>query len=195
MNVRLLCTAIVLMAWATGLAQPQLHSFASDGFLKAVELDPGDTLRYPLRNGQVREFVLQRTAARPIFSWDNPDNKWRSGRIYQMEAELLCDGQPLRLQRIVSAQQSYYEPYHLNGVTVFFDAVSDIKAFIQDNHGSSGSRSFPRKKCRLAFIEMGDAFASQPLRPWLPLAENYLDVTQSYEGADTWSALLDPSIR
>ncbi|MGB3589359.1 MAG: PKD domain-containing protein, partial [Tunicatimonas sp.] len=160
--------------------------FKSDGHLKAVEMDWGDTLVYQLKNGQARTFVLQRTAAEPIYIYDLPKNQWRSGCIYKMQAELLCEGQPLTLHRIVSAQQSYYEPYHIHGVTLFFDAVNDIETFIKDNHGSSGSRSFPRKKCRLAFIEMGSLFAPQQLRPWFPLADNFLDVRESYEGADTW---------
>lgn len=179
-------TLILLFCSFSCVAVAHTYSYVSDGYLKAVEMDWGDTLVYELKSGQMRTFVLQKTAAEPAYIYDLPENQWRSGCIYRMQATLLCEGQPLTLHRIVSAQQSYYEPYHINGVTIFFDAVNDIEDFIKDNHGSSGSRSFPRKKCRLAFIEMGGPFAPQELRPWFPIQKDFLDVQDSYEGADTW---------
>ena len=162
------------------------YRIQSDGYLKAVEMDKSDTLIITLKNGQQRMFVLSATSARPVFTYEKPDNRWRSARVYTMECDLLVDGQPLHLQRMVSAQQSFYEPCHINGVTLFFDAVKDIDAFIHDTHGSTGGTAFPRKDGRFALIEMGDDFASQPLMPWYPNQKNHINIEEAYEGADTW---------
>lgn len=131
-------TLILLFCSFACVSVAHTYSYVSDGYLKAVEMDWGDTLVYELKSGQMRTFVLQKTAAEPAYIYDLPENQWRSGCIYRMQATLLCEGQPLTLHRIVSAQQSYYEPYHINGVTIFFDAVNDIEDFIKDNHGSKG---------------------------------------------------------
>ena len=167
-------------------ALPATYRFQSDGYLKAVEIAQGETLIYTLKNGQQRTFVLSATSARPIFTYDKPDNRWRSACIFAMQCELSADGQPLRLQRIVGAQQSFYEPCHINGVTLFFDAVRDIDAFIHDTHGSTGGEAFPRKDARFGFIEMGSDFSSQPLRPWYPNPKNDINIEEAYEGVDTW---------
>jgi len=118
------------------------YNFRSDGYLKAVEMNIGDTLIYQLQSGQPRTFVLRRTSAGPVFTFDNPVNEWHSGIVYAMKCSMMADGQEPSLERIVSAQQSYYEPWHINGVSFFFDTVREIAEFIKDNHGEKASTAF-----------------------------------------------------
>ena len=47
------------------------YIFTSDGYIKAVEMNIGDTLTYKLKNGQLRTFSLLSTSAKPIFTFDN----------------------------------------------------------------------------------------------------------------------------
>jgi len=161
------------------------YNFTSDGYIKAVEMNIGDTLAYKLKNGQLRTFILRSTSAKPIFTYDNPDNN-RSGIVYSMNCKIMADGQELNLKRIVSAQQSYYKPWHINGVTFFFDAVKVIDTFIKDNHGSTGGSAYPKKDVRFAFIEYEDDYSPQPLKPWYPNKKNYINIKDAYEGADSW---------
>ncbi|MCC5929999.1 MAG: PKD domain-containing protein [Cyclobacteriaceae bacterium] len=162
------------------------YRFLSDGYLKAVEMHVGDTLFYTLKNGQQRSFTLLETSANPLFTFENPDNRYQSGIVYRMHCKIASEGQELDLIRIVSAQQSYYEPWHINGVTFFFDAVKDMNDFIYDNHGSTGGSAYPKKDARFAFIEYEDDFASQVMRPWYPNPSNFLSIKESYTGANSW---------
>jgi hypothetical protein len=162
------------------------YRFLSDGYLKAVEMNIGDTLFYTLKNGQQRSFTLLETSANPLFTFENPDNRYQSGIVYRMSCKIAVEGQELNLIRIVSAQQSYYEPWHINGVTFFFDAVKDMNAFIYDNHGSTGGSAYPKKDARFAFVEYEDDFANQKLRPWYPNSNNFLNIKEAYTGANSW---------
>ncbi len=162
------------------------YNFTSDGYVKAVEMNKGDTLAYKLKNGQLRTFILLSTSAKPIFTFDNPVNQWHSGIVYSMNCKIMADGQELNLKRIVSAQQSYYTPWHINGVTLFFDAVKVIDSFIKDHHGSADGSSYPKKDVRFAFIEYEDDFSPQPLKPWYPNNKNYISIKDAYGGADSW---------
>ena len=166
-------------------------NFTSDGYLKAVEVDKGDTFSYQLKDGSIQEFVLISTSARPVYTFSNSTNQWESGRVYTMECDLLVNGQTFHMQRFVSAQQSFYEPIHINGVTLFFDAVLAIESFIHDNHGGKSydlnvKKSFPNKDARFAFIEYGDQLCNQRIKPWVPLKEQFISIEDSYEGGDTW---------
>lgn len=163
------------------------NNYISDGYLKAVEMNIGDTLLYHLKNGQIRNFILKETSATPLFIYKNPDIKSeQSGIVYKMNCVINADGKDIELQRIVSAQQSYYEPWHINGVTLFFDAVKVIDNFIHDNHGSTGGEAYPKKDARFAFIEYQDNFSSQDLKPWYPNTQNFISIKDAYQGGDTW---------
>lgn len=162
------------------------YFFSSDGYLKAVEMNIGDTLFYTLKNGQQRSFTLLETSASPLFTFENPDNRYESGIVYRMSCKILADGVETDLIRIVSAQQSYYEPWHINGVSLFFDAVKNINDFIYDNHGSTGGSAYPKKDARFAFVEYEDDFADQKLRPWYPNHNNFLSIKEAYTGANLW---------
>lgn len=177
-----LCSLLIF----SSITYSKTNTIISDGYLKAIELNVNDTLIYELKNKQKRVFVLKKTSSKPLFVYDNPANKWHSGIIYSMSCILEADGQNLELKRIVSAQQSYYEPWHINGVTFFFDAVKNIETFIKDKHGSTGGSAYPKKDARFAFIEYEDNFSSQPLGPWYPNSKNYLDIHDAYQGGDTW---------
>jgi hypothetical protein len=169
---------------------PGWPAFRADGLLKAVELEVGEGFTFTLPDGATRRFRLLSASARPIWTWDRPEHRLHNGRVFAMECVLEADGQPLRFLRIVPGQQSFYTPVHVNGVTLFFDAAQAIEAFIHDNHGGSAAttarRSFPNRAARFAFAEYGAPLAGQPLRPWLPLPGDRLEIHSTYNGQNVW---------
>ncbi len=152
--------------------------------ITAVELDHGETLRFVLGNGEARTLTLLETAAAPL--WTNLEELKREqpngGTLYHFQAKVLADGHPMTLERYVCSQESFYEPYVINGMRVWFDAVADIFDFVTETHGECR----PNKAARFAVQEAGRRILAVPLRPWYQNPQLFIDVRDSYNGDDVW---------
>ena len=104
---------------------------AANGTIDIVEMDIGDTLEYRLRSGEIRTFVLNKTNAGIIYTnLEKPKEGVPGGAtVYHFTCELVVDGCPMVLERYVGCQESFYEPYVINGVRIWFDAVADLYDF------------------------------------------------------------------
>ncbi|MHC4591405.1 MAG: hypothetical protein ACYS8L_01775, partial [Planctomycetota bacterium] len=92
---------------------------AAKDTLTAIELDAGETVRFRLLSGQVRELTLIETAAAVL-------QEWEAGKLYHFTARVAIDGHEMPMERYVGSQESFYEPYVVNGMRVWFDGVRDI---------------------------------------------------------------------
>ncbi len=179
--MRALCFA-ALLAWpAAGAA----ISLSAQDTVSGFEMDVGDVLKFRLRNGQVRNMELVRTEARVLLTNLKELKKAQpdGGTIYEMTAHVRLDGHPLRLTRYVSAQETFAEPWVLNGMRLWLDAVSDAFEFLADVHGGhAGCRL--NKRARFAVNDARDRVAPVDLHPWIPVRERFLDIGNSYNGDD-----------
>ena len=74
--------------------EPTTHDLAAKDTFTAAEMNHGDTLRFQLRNGQTRTFILKEISAHII-------EQGRGGIVYSFDCQFLADGQPLTLRRYV----------------------------------------------------------------------------------------------
>ncbi|MCZ7599248.1 MAG: hypothetical protein M5U09_18250 [Gammaproteobacteria bacterium] len=157
---------------------------AAQDTLTAVELYRGDTLRFTLRNGEVRTFELLETDADVLLT-NQPalrqEAKGGTQTIYQFTCRLLADGQPVTLQRYVACQEAFYEPYVINGVRLWFDAVADIFELIRDTHGGCA----PAAHARFALCDAGDRICPGRVPLPCPAAGERLDIAETYPTATT----------
>lgn len=149
-----------------------------------VELDIGDTLKFRLRNGQVRTLTLENTSARIILTnkLDVKDESYPGGTIYSFSCDVKIDGLPMRMERYVCSQESFYEPYVIGGMRIWFDAVADIFDLIVETHGTCR----PNKKARFAVNDVNDPICPQEIQLWCPLDERGIDIHDCYDGDDCW---------
>ncbi|MHC4591343.1 MAG: PKD domain-containing protein [Planctomycetota bacterium] len=143
--------------------------------LTAVELDCGDTLRFTLLNGETRELTLLGTSAQVL-------QKWEGGLLYQFAARIAFDSHEMRMLRYVGCQQSFYEPYVISGMRIWFDAVQDVFDLIKETHG----RCKPGKRARFAVADASVPLCPQPLEPWCPIARDFIDIKDCFGGDDCW---------
>ena len=146
--------------------------------LTAVEMDPGDTLKFTLRSGEVRTVVLLDTAA-AILERVEP-----GGVVYQFTCRLRIDGRPMTLLRYVCSQECFYEPYVINGMRVWFDAVSDIFRLIPMR--DMEAERIPHRRARFAFQDATLRICPQKMKPWYRNDRNFIDVGDCYNGDDCW---------
>ena len=152
--------------------------------LTAVEMDRGEPLEFGLVSGEVVTIELLRTSARVLrTSLARLKVEENAGRTdYRFECVLRINGREHTLEREVSSQRSFYEPWELAGVRIWFDAVQDIFAFLAEAHGDCR----PRKQARFAFQDASLGICPEDLHPWCPLPEGGLRIENCYRGEDCW---------
>jgi hypothetical protein len=168
-------------------------SWAADSLIEArdtisgFEMDRGDTVRYKLRNGQVRTLVLEDSSAKILLTNLQVPRKAQpdGGTLYEMRARLRIDGYPVTLIRYVGSQETFAVPYVINGMRLWLDVVRESLALMTDNHGGNAGCAMS-KAVRLAANDARDAIAPVPLRHWYPMKRPFLDIAESYNGDDPY---------
>ncbi|MDH7571653.1 MAG: PKD domain-containing protein, partial [Armatimonadota bacterium] len=102
--------------------------------------------------------------------------------LYRFECRLRVDGHPLTLERHVGAQESFYQPYVINGMRVWFDAVADIFSFLREAHGECR----PRKAARFAVCDAQDRICPEEVFSWYANPAGFIDLADTYNGDDCW---------
>lgn len=168
-------------------AGPAIHHTAKPT-LTPVELDPGERLRFRLRNGRVVALKLLETEAAPLVTNILPVAGGRKrGRpliqgktVYGFACRVEVDGHGMTMQRYVGSQETFCEPYVVNGMRIWFDAVDDIFTFLRENHGECR----PSRKARFAVQDAALGICPERVFPWYAAGENFIDVRNCYRGDD-----------
>ena len=152
--------------------------------LTPCELDWGDELDFKLRNGKVRKLQLVHTEAR-IVEGDKANVK-----KYSFTALFMVDLELQTIERVVPAQESFYEPVVVRGLRIWLDAVSDIfvpdGGFLGEKDASLGIICQPKHKARIAVNDEVDRICPERLEWWYPETGKRLDVRNCYRGEDVW---------
>ncbi len=146
-----------------------------------VELDVGDVLQFTLRNGRTRTLLLEDASA-AILERVSP-----GGIVYHFTCRVQIDGHPMTLERYVCTQESFYEPYVVNGMRIWLDSVADIFERIPIRYPRPGNLdAHPRKRARFAVQDAALRVGPQEMQPWYPNEEGFIDIGDCYDGDDCW---------
>jgi hypothetical protein len=156
---------------------PRVVERVAKDTITPVTLNYGDELRFRLRNGQVRSLKLIATGA-------------KSGLPFTFWADLQVDGENRRIERVIPAQESFYEPLETHGLRIWLDAVSDIfdddGGWMKEKDIAGAIACRPQRKARLAVNDVGDRICPETLVWWYPEKKDHIDVRQCYNGEDVW---------
>ncbi|MGF1586326.1 MAG: PKD domain-containing protein [Bacteroidales bacterium] len=124
-------------------------NIAAKETITPIEVSHGEVIRYTSNDGSVLTIELVNTSANILFTNRNhiqPDERecgrgmmCRARLLYEITAEVKVNGFPMTMRKYVGSQESLYEPYVINGVRIWFDAVSDL--FEQDGGFLNTTRS------------------------------------------------------
>jgi hypothetical protein len=152
--------------------------------LTTVELNVGDELHFALASGGVRRIRIISASAGVYAS--NLDALPKPGPlakvVLQMNCKIEIDGVPVALVRTVGSQASFYEPWELFGMRIWFDGCQALFEHLTENHGACK----PRKQVRLAVQDATLRICPVLLHPWCPLPEGGLRIEDCYQGSDCW---------
>jgi PKD repeat protein len=175
----LLYAALVLsgLCRAADHPPPKIFEHAAKDTLTVVPMNHGDQLRFTLRNGEVRTFELRGTSARLV-------ERVESGLVYSFDCQLLANGQPLTLRRFVCSQETFYEPWIVNGVRIWFSSSAAIFKLVPirypEDHDPMAADAV------LCIQDATLPICPQPMKPWFPIKERFIDVGTCYNGDDPW---------
>lgn len=175
--------AVCLFA-AVSLAQAAEIRLEAKETISVAEMDRGDVLEFKLKNGERRVFELVSTSARVLYSNLKELKKAQAGggTVYEMSCTLKAEGELVTLRRYVCTQEAFYEPWVINGVRIWFDAVSDIEAFITFKHGPCK----PSKQARFALQDATLRICPEEVLPWYDNPARFIDIGITQNGDDCW---------
>lgn len=152
--------------------------------LTAIEMNRGEFEEFELARGDVVRFELVKTSARILrTTLKQLRVEEAAGRTdYAFDCVLKINGQEYTLEREVSTQKSFYEPWEIAGLRIWLDAVDDIFDFLVEAHGECR----PKKHARFAVQDVAMQICPEKLHPWCPLPEGGLKIENCYRGEDCW---------
>jgi hypothetical protein len=116
---------------------------------------------------------------------------------YRFWGEFRVNGRPVRLEREVGTRKSFYEPWSIDGVQVWLDAVDAVFDFMRETHGpcrlqeNCAHRLPPRRHARLAVQAASARICPETVHPWCPLPPGGLRIEDCYRGEDCWMGAYD----
>lgn len=152
--------------------------------LLAIEMDHGDMLHLTLSDDSTHTIEI-------LNSWSHVySTTLKQIKVPQSQAktvlhcgcQMLIDGHEVKLIRWVGDQRSFYEPWELFGMRIWFDATVHIFDHLNEAHGPCK----PRKDVRLAIQEVSKRICPVLLHPWCPLPKDGLKIEDCYQGMDCW---------
>lgn len=154
----------------------------------------GDGIRFRTGTGAAWEMTLLETSAavvaRGYAGHRDPGHAAGDITVYAFEALVSVNGREHRLRREVGSQASFYEPWELDGVRLWFDAAAcafrDAGGFMEEKDWKVGWLCKPAQSARFAVQAADRPICPEPLRPWYPGAGPLLDIRQCYNGEDCW---------
>ncbi len=152
--------------------------------LTVIEINKGDEINYELKNGRIVKIILKECRSEIIFSTVDLPSKGTSNdaSVYKMECTVNIDGQDMEMVRYVPVQESFYEPYVVNGLRIWFDALGNLSEFYNENHGEC----LPVKDARFALQDATLPICPEKITDWCPMPAGFPDVGKCYRGEDTW---------
>ncbi|MEN6405939.1 MAG: hypothetical protein ABFC77_05650 [Thermoguttaceae bacterium] len=156
----------------------------SKATLTPFGLNHDETMRFLLRDGKAWELKLLGTSA------EITQRKGARITAYAFDCDVQINGTSRHLRREVGTQASFYEPWEIDGVRLWFDAVpcifKDAGGFMLEKDWNVGFLCKPDHKARFVVQEAGMPICPEPVQLWYPNDAGRIDIRQCYNGDDCW---------
>ncbi|MFC1715265.1 PKD domain-containing protein [Candidatus Poribacteria bacterium] len=140
-------------------------------------------MEFTLRNGETRTMKLLDVEASIMRTNVIDPAKWQKdgGSLYQFTCRVLIDGHEMTMQRYLPCQESFYEPYVINGMRIWFDAIQEYFWPFKLTHGDYWPMGH-------AVFAVSDA--TDPVGPdmvmWYSNEHDFINVEDCYVGDNVW---------
>lgn len=159
-------------------------NLSSKETITVVELNAGDKLNYTLSSGRIISLELLDFRTDILLTSLDTLKKTDASEItiFSMTCTLRIDGEVMEMVRYIPVQETYYKPYVVNGLNIWFDALKELKNYFNENHGNC----LPSKDARFAVQDAGKQICPQELSNWWHDPANMVYIEDGYMGEDSW---------
>ena len=167
--------------------------------LTALEIHHEDVVEFTKADGTLWRLRLLDTGARIVSTTLKTPGEEEPGgmTVFAFHAEVEINDKPRRLEREVGSNRSFYEPWEVDGVHIWLDAVDAIFDFMRETHApcrlqEDAKKSLPpRRHARFALQDAGKRVCPDPILPWCPLPPDGITIDLCYRGEDCWLGAYD----
>ena len=170
-----------------------------------VELNHGEIFKYSRKDGNVLTVELISTSANILYTnrdkippkepTNDRGNEYRSRLMYEFKCKVKINGFPMTMHRYICSQESFYEPYTINGVRIWFTGT---QAMFEEHGGFittyRADDAMPKKNARFVFQDMTKRICPGKIYPWFKDGKdrnenfiykpNFIDIGRCYNGDD-----------
>ena len=165
--------------------------------LTPFEINKGDVLKYTKVNGELWDFSLTSTdykiVSTTLKSLETTEKAAKT--VYSFSCQITVNGNKYTLEREIPTQNSFYEPWEIDGVFVWFDAISDVYkkngGVLVEKDMSINIKCEPNKHARFAIQDMSLDILPEKIYDWMSLPEGCLNIEDCYRGEDCWMGTYD----
>ena len=157
--------------------------------LTALELDHGQTVRIVMLDGTHRTLRILSSSASIHESNLHPTPPLPPAQpgpharvILRMNLHFELDGHHASIVRWVGNQLSFYQPWELAGLRLWFDCAASLFDHLAEVHGACR----PRRNVRIALQDARLRICPTLLHPFCPLPQPTLRIQDCYDGYDCW---------
>jgi PKD repeat protein len=151
-----------------------------------VEMNIGDILEFKLKNGEVRTIKMEATNALVLMTNLNKLLTYQKGggTLYHFTCKLNIDGHSMQLERYVGTQESFYEPYVINGLRIWFDGVAAIidNGIVSETHG----KCKPGKAARFGISDMTERICPERVYSFYDNPSSFIRISDTFNGDNCW---------
>lgn len=199
---------IVIILVIPGLTQGRnkiTHELKYKETITPIEINHGEVISYTRKDGKKLIIELVSTSANILYtnrnkipgdeSGNDRGNMFRARLLYEFTCTMKVNGLPMTMRRYVGSQESFYEPYVIDGVRIWFDGVSAINeengGFLNTVRSANG---IPKKHARFVLHDMTQRICPGKIHPWFIdgqekdesfiYKDNFIDIGRCYNGDD-----------
>ena len=165
--------------------------------LTPLEMDIGDTLFFTLKNGKTVSLTLNDTKGYVIETELENFNEGKKAAktVYGFSCDISVNGKDYTLKREIPTENSFYEPWIIDGMEIWFDATNAVYklngGFLEEKDPTLNIFCRPNRDARFAVLDASSDICPEKLAPWFPLPEGGLDIRKCYRGEDCWMGPYD----
>lgn len=162
-----------------------VYKFKAQDTITPVEVNCGDSILYTLSSGFTNRLEVVDCVCRVVETnkQDLTSDFPPGGTLLKLVCKVKINGFAAVLVKYIGSQESFYQPYVINGMQLWLDNAKCLFEVIPENHGACGVH----RDVRLVLHDNALPICPQQLTDWCELyGKTVLDIGECYNGDDCY---------
>ncbi len=162
-----------------------LYNLRAKKTVTPIEVDCGDVIHYTLASGFTNQLEILHCSAKVVETnkQDLNDDWPEGGTILKLICTAKVNGLDACFVKYIGCQESFSQPYLINGMHLWLDNAKCLFDVIPENHGECRAQ----KDVRLVLHDGSLPICPQEISDWCDMyGKDYIDIGECYNGDDCY---------